>query len=240
MTKKKTNNNPFTMRDEIILIEHDDIIKCPSVGILNLIEEKYTDDLKGLIDIAKLKRMDFKNKQRFCIERPTKNVLDYLKIEDFNTADIYDELYKSCDSLYMELPLMMMGATIFILSPQKFTKKIYIFSEEYDEKIEFNVHENFKDLPNVYYVAGDLKTIVNSIEPPTTYMFSDIDHVQTIIDEDKIEFTEIMVAQYGYNYEVKNGVLQIKGDYDKLMPELYFKIGSFTPLKMDSTFYTTD
>lgn len=240
MTKKKTNNNPFTMRDEIILIEHDDIIKCPSVGILNLIENKYADDLKGLIDLPKLKRMDFKNKQRLCIERPTKNILDYLKIEDFNTADIYDELYKSYDSIYMELPMMIIGSTIFILSPQKFTKKIYIFSEEYDEKIECNIHENFSDLPNVYYVAGDLKTIVNSIEPPTTYMFSDIDHVQTIIDEDKIEFTEIMVAQYGYNYEVKNGVLQIKGDYDKLMSELYFKIGSFAPLKMDKTFYNID
>ena len=221
MGKKKTNNNPFTMRDE-------------------LIKEKYTDDLKGLIDISKIQRMDFNNLQRLCVERPTKNILDYLKLTDFNTGDIYDELYKSDKSIYMGLPLMVMGSSIYILSPQKFTKGIYIFSEEYDEKIEYNIYENFSDLPNVYYVAGDLKEIIQSIPKPTMYIFSDIDHVQTLITENKIEYTEIMVAQYGYNYEVKNGILQIKGDYDKLMPELLFKIASFSPLKMDKSFYTID
>lgn len=240
MDKKKTNNNPFTMRDEIILIEHDDVIKCPSLGILELIKEKYTDDLKGLIDIPKIQRMDFNNLQRLCIERPTKNILDYLKLTDFNTGDIYDELYKSDKSIYMGIPLMVMGSSIYILSPQKFTKGIYIFSEEYDEKIEYNIYENFSDLPNVYYVAGDLKEIIQSIPKPTMYIFSDIEHVQTLINENKIEYTEIMVAQYGYNYEVKNGILQIKGDYDKLMPELLFKIASFSPLKMDKSFYTID
>lgn len=240
MDKKKTNNNPFTMRDEIILIEHDDVIKCPSLGILELIKDKYTDDLKGLIDLSKIQRMDFKNLQRLCVERPTKNILDYLKLTDFNTGDIYDELYKSDKSIYMGLPLMTMGSSLYVLSPQKFVKGIYIFSEEYDEKIEYDIYENFSDLSNVYYVAGDLKEIIQSIPKPTMYIFSDIEHVQTIIDENKIEFTEIMVAQYGYNYEVKNSILQIKGDYDKLMPELYFKIASFSPLKMDKSFYTID
>ena len=240
MDKKKTNNNPFTMRDEIILIEHDDVIKCPSLGILELIKEKYTDDLKGLIDLSKIQRMDFKNLQRLCVERPTKNILDYLKLTDFNTGDIYDELYKSDKSIYMGLPLMTMGSSLYVLSPQKFVKGIYIFSEEYDEKIEYNIYENFRDLSNVYYVAGDLKEIIQSIPKPTMYILSDIEHVQTIIDENKIEFTEILVAQYGYNYEVKNSILQIKGDYDKLMPELYFKIASFSPLKMDKSFYTID
>lgn len=238
MNKKKTNNNPFTMRDEVILIEHDDIIKCPSLGILQLIEEKYSDELKELIDISKIKRMDFNNKQRLCIERPTKNILDYLKTTDFNTGDIYDELYNHHKSLYMELPLMTIGSSIYVLSPQKFTKSIYIFSEKYDEKIEFNIKENYNDLSNVYYIAGSLKDILKNIEQPTMCIFSDIEHVQTLIDEDKIKFTEIMVAQYGYNYEIKDGALQIRGDFDKLMHELYFKIASFSPIKMDESFYT--
>ena len=240
MGKKKTNNNPFTIREEIIQMEHDDEVKCPSLGILELIKEKYIDDLKELIDIPKIQRMDSKNLQRLCVERPTKNILDYLKLTDFNTGDIYDELYKSDKSIYMGLPLMTMGSSLYVLSPQKFVKGIYIFSEEYDEKIEYNIYENFNDLSNVYYVAGDLKEIIQTIPKPTMYIFSDIDHVQTIIDENKIEYTEILIAQYGYNYEVKNSILQIKGDYDKLMPELYFKIASFSPLKMDKSFYTID
>ena len=77
---EKKNNNPFTMRKEIMLIEYEDVIKCPSAGILNLIKKDYIDELKDLINVSKLKLMDFKNIQRYSIERPTRNILDYIKV----------------------------------------------------------------------------------------------------------------------------------------------------------------
>lgn len=235
---KKLNNNPFTMREEIILIEYKDVIKCPSAGILELIKRQYKDDLKKLIDIRKLESMDFKNIQRFCIERPCKNILDYIKTNEFNTGTIYDALYEAFDTIYMELPLMAMGDAVYVLSPQKFTKKIYIFSEEYDDKINYDIKERYFSLDNVYYVAGKLPDILHEIEKPTSYIFSNINNVQTVIDLGKQEYTEIMVAQYGYNYEVNDGILQIKGGFEELMPEKKFKIASFTPLNMDKSYYT--
>ena len=231
-------NNPFTMRKEIMLVEYIDTIKCPSAGILNLIKKDYVNELKGLIDINKLQRMDFKNIQRYVIERPTKNILDYIKTNDFNTNEIYKALYNAYDTIYMDLPLMAIGSSIYFLSKQKFTEKIYLFSEEYDKKIEYDIKEHFCELDNVYYVAGDFKSILNSIESPTSYILSDIDKVKTIIDMEKIEFTEIMIAQYGYNYSIKDSIMSIKGNYDKMMYDLNFKIASFTPLNMDKSYYT--
>lgn len=234
---EKRNNNPFTMRKEIMLIEYTDVIKCPSAGILNLIKKDYINELKDLININKLNLMDFNNIQRYCIERPTKNVLDYIKVNPFNTDTIYKALYNAYDTIYMDLPLMSIGDSVYFLSKQKFTEKIYIFSEEYDKKIEFDIKENYCELDNVFYVAGDFKSIINSIEKPTSYILSDIDKVQTIIDENKIEFVEIMVAQYGYNYCIDDSILKIRGDYDKMMYDKNFKIASFTPLKMDDSYY---
>ena len=235
---EKKNNNPFTMRKEIMLIEYEDVIKCPSAGILNLIKKDYMDELKDLINVSKLKLMDFNNIQRYSIERPTRNILDYIKVNQFNTETIYNALYNAYDTIYMDLPLMSIGDSVYFISKQKFTEKIYIFSEKYDKKIEFDIKENYCELDNVFYVAGDFKSIINNIEKPTSYILSDIDKVQTIIDENMIEFVEIMVAQYGYNYCIDDSILKIRGDYDKMMYDKNFKIASFTPLKMDNSYYT--
>lgn len=232
--------NPFTMRDEYILMEFKDVIKCPSAGILKLIKKDYVDDMKDLIDMNKLNRMDFNNIQRYCIERPFINILDYIKTTDFNTDDIYNALYDSYKNIYEDLPLMVMGEAVFVLASQKFTKKIYIFSEEYDEKIEKEIKRIYNDQPKVYYVAGSLENILKNIEQPTSYMFSNINNVQKIIDLNKQEYSEIMVAQYGYNYMIKDGIIQIKGGYDELMPTKHFKIASFTPLRMDKNFYSME
>lgn len=230
-------NNPFTMRDEIILIEYKDVIKCPSAGILSLIKHDYMNDLKGLIN-TKLNLMDFKNIQRYAIERPYKNVLDYIKIQDFDTNAVYNALYNAYDTIYMDLPLMNIGNSLYFISQQKFTKKIYIFSEEYDKKIEFDIKEHYCEMKNIYYVAGTLKDIINSIEPVTSFIFSDVDHVKTIMDEDKMEYTEFMIAEYGYNYEIRDGYLTIKGGYEKMTYDKRFKIASFTPLTMDKTYFS--
>ena len=71
-------------------------------------------------------------------------------------------------------------------------------------------------------------------------MLSNVDNVQKILDMGKQEYSEIMVAQYGYNYMVKDGIIQIKGEYDELMPTKHFKIASFTPLTMDKSFYNME
>lgn len=232
--------NPFTLRDEYILIEYKDVIKCPSAGMLQLIKDEYIEDMKDLIDTRKLQRMDFKNIQRYCIERPFKNILDYIKIIDFNTDDIYNALYNNCNDLYEKLPLMIMGEAVFMLISQKFTKKIYIFSEEYDKKIEDDIIEKFGEHKNIFYVAGSFADILNNIEQPTSYMLSDVDKVKTILKLNKQEYSEIMIAQYGYNYEINDGIIQIRGNYDELMPEKHFKIASFTPLNMDSNYYNME
>ena len=51
------------------------------------------------------------------------------------------------------------------------------------------------------------------------------------------EFVEIMVAQYGYNYCIDDSILKIRGGYDDMMYDKNFKIASFTPLKMDNSYY---
>jgi len=231
-------NNPFTMREEIILVEYKDVIKCPSAGVLSLIKEDYMDDLKGLINTNKLDLLDFKNIQRYAIERPHKNILDYIKIKDFDTKAVYDALYNAYDTIYMDLPLMTIGNSLYFISQQKFTKKIYIFSEEYDKKIEFDIKENYCEMKNIFYVAGDLPSIIEAIEPVTSYIFADVDHVKTIMDLGKLEYTEIMVAQYGYNYEIRDSVLTIKGGYENMTHEKLFKIACFTPLVMDDSYFT--
>jgi hypothetical protein len=230
-------NNPFTMRDEIILIEYKDVIKCPSAGVLKLIQDDYMDDLRGVINTKLLKEMDFKNLQRFAIERPCKNILDYIKTTDFDTNAVYDALYNAYDTIYMELPLMTIGKSLYFISQQKFTKKIYIYSEEYDKKIEFDIKENYCEMKNIYYVAGDLSSIINSIEPVTSYIFADVDNVKTIMDLDKMEYTEIMIGEYGYNYEIKNSTLTVKGGYENMTYDKRFKIASFTPLAMDKSYF---
>ena len=45
------------------------------------------------------------------------------------------------------------------------------------KKIEFDIKENYCEMNNIFYVAGDLPSILNSIEPVTSYIFSDVDGI---------------------------------------------------------------
>ena len=122
------------------------------------------NDLKDVINTKLLSRMDFKNMQRYAIERPCKNILDYIKTTDFDTNTVYNALYNAFDTIYMELPLMTIGRSLYFISQQKFTKKIYIFSEEYDKKIEFDIKENYMTISASSEVGKMSENIVISLE----------------------------------------------------------------------------
>ena len=108
-------------------------------------------------------------------------------------------------------------------------KNIYIYSENYSKLIEEDVssiHGKIK------YVYGDLKSVLedNEIKSNTTFVFSDIEKINTLVELDILKFSTILMAdQYRYNYDDDG---ELKVNVEKLADEYVYKLFFYTAFEI--------
>ena len=71
--------NHFSMRDQYIFVCYNEIIKLTYPVMLKEIIDDYYDELEQFFDLDLIKDFDIYNLERLCIERITKNPLEYIK-----------------------------------------------------------------------------------------------------------------------------------------------------------------
>lgn len=224
--------NEFALRDEIFFVEYKDVIKSPVPRLIEMFQTSYRDDVKDFIDMSRIDNLNENDRLKLAIGRTDRNILKYLSNTFFDYDNVLKVLEDAHKELYMLSEPMIYTHVIHTLMNYKFTKTVYIYSEEYDPKIEFDIHEQFYAYGDrVVYIAGGLKAVLESLETkPTVYVLSDISKMDTIISMGLQEYCEFMIAEYGYNYTIKNGMLVLKGEYESIMQEKIFKFGSFSPI----------
>jgi hypothetical protein len=122
---------------------------------------------------------------------------------------------------------------------QKFTSKIYIYSEEYDKRIHADIQMNYKDMNKVNYVTGPLHEVIKQIEGVTTYIFADIFDVTTLLAFDKCAYTNVLVANYGYNYYyMEDGKLALRMNLEEVSKEKIFKFATFMPADFTNSHFS--
>lgn len=224
--------NEFTKRDEIIFISYDEVIKNPYPLLLSTIITKYKDVYKDFLSLDKLENMSMDDLYVLCSQRHDKNIFRYLSKKEFNFDKALNDLYHKFNDLFINTDLLPIGNSIHILLSQKFTKKIYIHSKEYDKRIHLDLQLNFRDMTKINYVTGNMSEVISSLEGVTTYIFNDIMDVSYLIGE-KMNYTNILVANYGYNYTLnENGTLMLRINLEDMMKKYVFKFSTFIPIDL--------
>jgi hypothetical protein len=228
-------HNEFDARPEIIFITYEDVIKSPYPYLLNKINTDLSDYYKDFIDLDKIKGLDMFNLTRLCVQRTEKNILRYLAKTEFDYDGALGDLKNHYFTIYKDSPLLSIGESLNMVIPQKFTKNVYIYTEKYDVRIHLDIMENFKDMDKVKYVSGSFAKALEKLEGITTFILNDLDYVIDILNAGKEEYTNIMIASYGYNYiyNEDDDVLELRLDLDQLLKGKICKYATFMPVNLD-------
>jgi hypothetical protein len=233
-------HNKFEVRPEIIFINYDEIIKSPYPYLLNKIDTTLRQFYEPFLDVDKFKGLNLDNLLRFCTQRTDKQLFRYLSKVDFDVDGALKELKDRYMDLYDKSPLLSMGESIKMLLTQKFTEKIYIYSEIYDRRIHLDIQTLYNDMERVNYVCGNFKEVIQSLDGITSYIVNDIDYIHDIFEAKKADYTHIMLASYAYNYAMNEDEsdLEFRIDLKDLTKDIVCKIASFTPVDFEEKHFS--
>lgn len=228
-------HNPFEGRDEVIFITYDEIIKSPYPFILDKINTNYKDIYKDFIKTEMFDGLDIKQLLGFCSKRTDKDLFKYLAKMDFDYKGAMDDLKYRYIDMYENSELLKIGESIFMMLTQTFTKKIYIYTEEYDVRVHLDIQKTYDDMNKVNYISGDFSEAIKKVEGVTNYIISDLDYLIDILDAGKADYTTILLASYGYNYifNEDKGDIELRINPDDFIKDTICKFSTFIPHDYD-------
>jgi hypothetical protein len=224
----------FNNREETFFISYEDVIKSSAIKVLESILLKYSDTYKEFIDHTLLinHAESYDAFVDFFIIREHSNIFDCLKKFDFDTLQAWKDIHKRNENLYKESMELPFANSLYVMPKQKFTKMIYLWTEEYDERIHRDISESYGFI-KINYVVGPFEEAIMKVPDITCYVLNDINLIYPILLRDKIKFTNIMLANYRYNMvmnEDKGFELKIP-DISDLECVRAFKLLLFNPIR---------
>lgn len=252
-------DNEFTGRNEVLFISYEDIIRCRKVPMLDNARKQFKDAFDH-VDMTIIEDMDNKNLLRFAVtsehNNPVREFFDEELLDDdlipnedgsILLSDELRKMFEQSDDLIDRSPSGRMIGVLEILFRQPFLEHVFIHSNEYDLREQADIASLFsKYSDSVSYVHGNFEDVIKSLDrTPTFYMFNDVQLLPRLLMMDKsfYEYTEINVADIGYNYvyDELNEVVTLQVELDEYdFKELIIKFGMFNPFIMDDTYFTSN
>lgn len=219
--------------DEYIFIEYHDVIKSFKLYILKkLLTDEYRKNYDTFLHYESIEN---KTEEELCgiIKKSINfNILRTLAIKKFDWNLTYSDLVSQFDDIAKEShPLIIGSNAIKILLLQKFTKKIYIHTPVYDERVKEDLENMYSD-ERIEYVYGPFKESVSAIKQHiTSFILNDMLMINELINIRRISYSTVMIANYGYNYKIndKGELTTIVDDLDKKSKDYIFKVALFEP-----------
>ena len=219
---------------EVVFVTYDGVVKDFRPYLLKQIRNNPSlmEAYKNYIDTAYIDALSDKQLNFLPVISTKKNIFEYLSIKKFNYDQALEELCYKYSNLYSESELLPFGEAINILRRQKFTSKIFIYTEEYDKRIHYDIQSNFVDMNTIQYISGPFEDVIDSIkETITTYVLNDASLVDKLIELNRIKEPQVLVSDTGFNYMDKDGELIVKIDnLEQKMYDNIFKLGMFKPV----------
>lgn len=203
--------NEVAFKPEYIFIVYDDIIRTYTPTIINKILSMKSD-YSDFIDYTKIENATPHDIMWLSQIRTSYNILEYLGKKTFDYDMTLMNICQMVDNVYKDSPDMVIGSALPIMASQSFIKKIYIYApnNKYVNQDILNICKTNKD--NIIIVNGDFEDAINSIKDKITlYIVNDVFMADIIMSDSSRKYSDIMVAEYGYNYKL---------DTDKRVPVL--------------------
>lgn len=217
-----------------MFIVYDGLIKNYQLTLLEILRsdvmrEKYNEEL----DIDILLSMNKAQLEGLCIKSAYENVLKTIaKKRDYDYDTLLYNLSVSFPDIYEESELLPLGKSVQLLMRQSFMNNLYIYSPEYDLRIHNDLRKIYNS-SQVIYVYGDFIETLNSIkEKINCFAITNTDYIEKIGETGKLSFSELIIANYGYNYNMTDdGVTSLRLQMLNELQEKYiFKYVFHNPL----------
>ena len=105
---------------------------------------------------------------------------------------------------------------------------IYLWTREENRILKNIIHQRYQEelQSNVTYLHGSFSSILPSVHPDSTFVFSDIRNILELEKNQRLDYTSIVIPlEYGYNYDKeKNFII----DIDELTKKHIFKLNLFS------------
>lgn len=225
------NGEIFT-NSKVIVIEFLDICMCPGFAIMNDLRRIGTP---GSV-YSKYKDYSIPALLEWYVNRKNNNFL--YELYNINPNDpkklAVDQMYKECMSIpmyYLEksFNLNFMSVLDYLKDTKTLVSKVYIYSDFEIPPIKTFIDHYHMTIP-CEYIYGDFKELLHTTltEEKTTYVFSDIEKVKIMKDEDRLKLSSIILPiEYRYN---KLDMHTLKYPIDEWQKDIPFKFGLFNAI----------
>jgi hypothetical protein len=103
-------NHSLADKDNIF-IEYEDVIRCPSLSILNFIIS-FKDYYKDFFNMEYLESLDDKNKIRLCVQRTERNLFKYLDSKgNFPSEETLATIYDNDATIFFKAQVLETSST---------------------------------------------------------------------------------------------------------------------------------
>jgi len=220
----------FVKRPEIIFICYDEVIKNPYPFILHQMRTTYRNVYDNFINFSLIDKLNMIDLLKFCIQRRKVNIFHQLSKKEFDYKKSLNDIFYKYDDMYILSEPLIISSSIHVMLKQKFTEKIYIHTDKYDKRVHIDIQTQFKDMEKINYITGNLFNVISKLSGVTTYILRNILDVGIILELNKSEYTNIIVANYGYNFTLdEKNILIPRFNVEDSIMEKIFKFATFSP-----------
>lgn len=233
-----TDTKNLFLNAECVFVEYYDVIRAPWFLLLTILGNN--SRIGELLDISALKAMDGDSLFEWYVNRKDINFFNSFK--DLTNIsydkDILLEGLIQDKIFYSDYVKLNSFDPIQQLSYTKMVNKIIFYTPIENKFIKEDINMNFNN-KICEYKYGDFSDILKSIPKDSTFIFSDINKIITLEENNHLNYSSITVAgDYGYNYIYNsNGNKELSINIDYLNDNNIFKICYFNAI-MPSEYYT--
>ena len=167
-----TEFHPIQMEPSAVLIHYDEIVKLGGLFVLQIIRDNYADKMKNYIDIDFLRNTSDEDLFYLYLARTIYNPLEWLAIKEFNYEKNYEFFWKKYKNMFISARATDIKKTIDNLVDAYFINTIYIYSREYDARIDFDSQsmvQNVIHREKLKYVTGKLSAVLDKMNPDLVF-----------------------------------------------------------------------
>lgn len=222
------------LNSKAMIVEYHDVIKSPWIALLiSLIGDS---DANTIFDFSEFKSVKgpkhlLNHLVVWYINRRNINFLRDLKIRDefknvpdeFYANMLYNFTYNNPSIFKFPMHPLNMANVIANLISWRIVSNIYIYNEIKSDLVENDIKTIFPR--DVKFISGNFDEVVKAMPNDSTYVFSDITKINTLIETDHIGFSSILIADgYGYNFDMDG---KPKVDVEYIKDKYHCKIDFF-------------
>ena len=220
-----------------LFVEYNDIIKMPMFMVLLAV---YNNEMvNSIFDLSEIWGYPPEALFEWYVNRKERNIFMNFPIKVLSNEgksreqichEMLNDLLSMSESLYCSEAELSFSKVIKTIMTQKMlVQKIVVYNEYDNQFIRDDLIKLYGD--NVEFMNGKFETVIDSIPTDSTFVFSDINKVNRLIEMNRINMSSLAIpSNFRYNRD-PNDIRKWRVDFDTLMKTFVFKYNFFNNME---------